>query len=520
MRTIIAAAFPLLLLSAAADPAQAARPIQFERQAAPAGALVIPLSDAADLAARAPMLDPAAREAVARALAAAKFDGKAKSKLTLRGIGSWSQILVVGTGPDPLSTPVLHDIGGIAAQETAAEEGPVTIAAAGLAAPDAAARIAAGAAMSGYRFDEYMFADPAAPRSAALDAPLTILTGDPTASSARFRQVGAPLAAAVAFSRDLINEPPNIVYPESFADRTRAAFRGVANVTIEELDVPAMERLGMGSILSVGKGSRRPPRMLIVHYKGGRDQPVLLAGKGITFDSGGISLKPGANMWDMKGDMSGAAAVVGTVLSLARSAAPVNVVAIAALAENMPGGGATRPSDIVKAYNGRTIEVLNTDAEGRLVLADAVAYGERRFRPSVIVDIATLTGAKVGALGNEYAALFTRSDPLAQQLLAAGTESGEEAWRLPLHPSYAEDLKSNYADIRNIAPGGGPGAGIGAHFIGYFVTDATPWAHLDIAGNEFADSARPTGPKGAIGYGVRLLDRFVRDFRPVPASPR
>jgi leucyl aminopeptidase len=516
---ITSIAILLLLSTAAFVPAEAARPIRFERQAPPSGALVIPIASAADLPTRGALLDPASREAVARALAAAKFDGKVKSKLALRGIGPWSQILLVGTGPHPPTVPVLQDIGGIAAQETAAEEGPVTIVATGLGTADAADRLAAGAAMAGYRFDKYMFADPAQPRVAALDSPLTIVADDPASAQARYRRGGEPLAAAVAFGRDLINEPPNIVYPESFVERTREAFRGVANVTIEVLDVPAMERLGMGSILSVGKGSRRPSRMLIVQYRGSREQPVLLAGKGITFDSGGISLKPGANMWDMKGDMSGAAAVVGAALSLARSEAPVHVVAIAALAENMPGGAATRPSDIVKAYNGRTIEVLNTDAEGRLVLADAVAYGEKRFRPSAIVDMATLTGAKISALGDEYAGLFTRSDPLAQQLLAAGISSGEEVWRLPLHPSYAEDVKSTFADIRNIAPGGGPGAGIGAHFIGSFVTDATPWAHLDIAGNEFDDSPRPTGPKGAVGYGIRLLDKFVRDFRPVPPVP-
>jgi leucyl aminopeptidase len=222
-------------------------------------------------------------------------------------------------------------------------------------------------------------------------------------------------------------------------------------------------------------------------------------------------------MWEMKGDMSGAAGVVGAVVSLARSQAPVNAIAIAALAENMPGGAATRPGDIVKAYNGKTIEIINTDAEGRLVLADAVSYAERRFRPAAIVDMATLTGSKVGALNDEYAGLFSRSDALAAQLTAAGIASGEELWRLPLHPNYAEDMKSTFADIRNVVEGGGPGASLGAHFIGSFVTDETPWAHLDIAGNELADNARPTGPKGAVGYGVRLLDRFVRDFRPVPA---
>jgi leucyl aminopeptidase len=513
---IIAAACIFLLGGAAAMPADAARPIRFERQAAGQGALVIPLSSPADLAARGTLLDPASRDAVARALAAAKFDGKAKSKLALRGIGPWSQVLLVGTGPQ-LTAPVLHDIGGTAVQETAMEEGPVTLVATGMPGADAAAQIAAGAAMAGYRFDKYMFVDPAKPRAAALDAPLTIVADDPAGAEARFRREGEALASAVNFVRDLVNEPANVIYPETFVERTRAAFQGVPNVTIEVLDVPAMERLGMGSILSVGKGSVRPPRMLIVQYRGANTQPVVLAGKGITFDSGGISLKPGAGMWEMKGDMSGAAGVVGAVLSLARSQAPVNAIAIAALAENMPDGGATRPGDIVKAYNGKTIEIINTDAEGRLVLADAVAYAERRFRPAAIVDMATLTGSKVTALNDEYAGLFSRNDALAAQLTAAGAASGEEVWRLPLHPNFAEDMKSTFADIRNVVEGGGPGASLGAHFIGYFVTDATPWAHLDIAGNELADSARPTGPKGAVGYGVRLLDRFVRDFRPVPA---
>jgi leucyl aminopeptidase len=279
-----------------------------------------------------------------------------------------------------------------------------------------------------------------------------------------------------------------------------------------------MERLGMGAILSVGKGSARPPRMLIVHYRGGGGQPVVLAGKGITFDSGGISLKPGTGMWMMKNDMSGAAAVVGAVLALAKSRSNVNVVAVAALAENMPGSAATRPGDVVKAHNGKTIEILNTDAEGRLVLADAVSYAGKRFRPAAIVDVATLTGAVVGALGDEYAGLLTRHDALAAQLLTAGQSSGEALWRLPLHDNYAEDMKSDIADIKNVVEGGGPGAGLGGHFIGYFVDKATPWAHLDIAGTAWSREDRPTVPKGAAGFGVKLLERFVRDFRPIPVS--
>jgi leucyl aminopeptidase len=243
-----------------------------------------------------------------------------------------------------------------------------------------------------------------------------------------------------------------------------------------------------------------------------------MAGKGITFDSGGISLKPGNGMWAMKGDMGGAAAVIATALSLAKSQAPVNVVAVAALAENMPGPGASRPGDVVKAYNGRTIEILNTDAEGRLVLADAVSYAERRFRPAAIIDVATLTGAVSTALGDEYAGLFSRSDPLAAQLQAAGEQTGEHLWRLPLHSNYATDMRSKIADIKNVVEGGGPGAGLGAHFIGYFV-ESTPWAHLDIASVDLRTSSLPTVPEGFSGFGVRLLDRFVREFRAVQDSP-
>ncbi|MFN3389651.1 MAG: leucyl aminopeptidase [Allosphingosinicella sp.] len=506
MRAILAA---LLLASTPLAAAQAARPIAFADRAPQGGALVVPLGSAADLAAS--PLDAQARAAVERALASAEFDYEAGSSLKLRGIGAWSQIVLLGTGGEPLDAAALQDLGGRAVTE--ADAGPVTLVATRVAGP--LAQIAVGADLGGYRFDRYKSADPDKPKKE--DAPLTIVADDPAAARAAYAREGKALAEAVAFTRDLITEPANVVYPESFVDRTREAFRGVANVSIEVLDVAAMEKLGMGSILSVGQGSARPPRMLIVHYKGAGGQPVALAGKGITFDSGGISLKPGNGMWMMKDDMSGAAAVIGTALSLAKAQAPVNVVAIAALAENMPGHAASRPGDVVRAHNGKTIEILNTDAEGRLVLADAVSYAEARFNPAAIVDVATLTGAVVGALGDEYAGLLTRNDALAAQLLAAGEETGEELWRLPLHANYAKDMKSDIADIKNVVEGGGPGAGLGGHFIGYFV-DLAPWAHLDIAGTAWRGEARPTVPKGAAGFGVRLLDRFVRDFRPVPAD--
>jgi leucyl aminopeptidase len=510
-------ALPLIaaLALSAAWPALASRPIEFEEAAPSGGALVLPLGAAEELATRGTMLDPEARGAVARALSAAEFRYRAESTLVLRGIGPWTQILIVGTAGDEPEELKLQNIGGIAARETAGENGPVAIAAAGLGDPT---QIGLGARLGAYRFDRYRSPDPERPRRPGEDAPITLVTADPARHGAAWRRRNA-LADGVYFARDLVTEPANVIYPETFVTRTREAFRGIAGTTVEALDVPQMERLGMNAILSVGQGSVRPPRMLIVEYRGpgASGPPIVLAGKGITFDSGGISLKPGNNMWQMKGDMAGAAAVVGTVLSLARSGAPVHVVAIAALAENMPGAGAARPGDVVRAYNGRTIERINTDAEGRIVLADAVSYAERRFRPAAIVDVATLTGAIVAALGSDYGGLFSRHDPLADQLVAAGEASGEPLWRMPLNPRYAAAMDSPIADTRDISDGA-PGAGAGAQFIGSFVTPDTPWAHLDIAGTSWRSTAQPTAPAGASGTTVRLLDRFVREFRPIPAS--
>lgn len=512
---ILASAFAFAL--SLAPPAEAARPIEFAAAPPSSGALVLPLADAAELETRGTILDGASRAAVARALAAADFKYEANDALRLRGIGPWSQIVLIGTGGEALDARALQEIGGTAAQQTKSENGPVALIASGLGG-DAAAELALGARLGGYSFDVYRSEDPEAPRAAGSDAPLTIVTSRPREAESAWRRAGA-LADAVGFARDLINEPANVLYPEAFVERARGTFAGVQNVTIDVLDVAEMERLGMGSILSVGQGSRRPPRMMVVHYRapGAAAAPVAIAGKGITFDSGGISLKPGSGMWAMKGDMAGAAAAVATVLSLAKSQAPVNVVGIAALAENMPSETASRPGDVVRAMNGKTIEIHNTDAEGRLVLADAVAYAERQYRPAAIVDIATLTGSVGAALGDQYAGLFSENEALAAQLQAAGTATGEDLWQLPLNSVYAKRLNSDIADIKNVAEGQGPGASLGAHFIGYFV-DETPWAHLDIAGVDSRSADSPTAPKGMVGFGVRLLDRFVRDFRPVPAG--
>lgn len=511
MRALTAA----LAMALAATAAQA-RPVTFAADLPAAGVLVLPLAAASDLDARGATLDPAVRAAVARALASAKFEYRTGASLSLRGLGAYDEILVLGAKPSKgasLSGAELRVLGAAAAMATAKADSPAAIATAGLSDPS---QVAVGAALGGYRFADYK-ARPAPQKT----QPLVVVSPASASAQAAYQARGAALAEAVAFARDLTTEPANILYPEVFVERTRAAFKGVPNVTIEAFDGPALQKLGMNAILSVGQGSARPPRLLVVEYRSpqAKGQPIVFTGKGITFDSGGVSIKPASGMWKMKDDMAGAAAAVGGVLSLAKSGAPVHVVAVAALAENMPDGAAARPGDVVKTYNGKTIERLNTDAEGRIVLADATAYADQRFKPAAIVNLATLTGAVGTALGDEYAGLFSRHDGLAAQIEAASKTSGEPVWRLPLHDSYGRDTESPIADIRDIAEGGGAaGAGIGAHVIAFFADPATPWAHLDIAAMVWADRDTPLGPKGGQGFGVQLLDELARTFDPQRAS--
>lgn len=494
------------------------RPVTFASEfSAASGALVLPMGAVSDLDVRGAILSSDERNAVARALEAAEFEYGARQTVSLRGIGVWDRILVIGLGED-VDLLRYQSIGAVAGRAVIGEEGVVTLMTQGLPA-DAVAELATGFGIGEYRSDLYRTSG----RQVTLRGGVTFVTdaGARAEAQAHYQSRGRALIDAMAWTRDISNEPANVVYPESFVQRARTAFAGVRGVSIQVLDVSAMERLRMGSILGVGRGSERPPRMLIVRYRGPgalEGAPIVLAGKGITFDSGGISIKGAENMGDMKMDMSAAASVTGAVLALARARAPVNVVAVAALAENMPDGGAIRPGDVITAMNGKTIEVINTDAEGRLVLADALSYAERHLNPAVVVDLATLTGAVRGALGDEYAGLFSRHDALADQLRAAGEATGERLWRLPLHASYAEDMRSNIADIRNTGTGTGAGAGTGAHFIGEFISRDIPWAHLDIANMAYS-GANDWKPDGSAGFGVRLLERFVRDYQPVPRGP-
>ena len=334
--------------------------------------------------------------------------------------------------------------------------------------------------------------------------------GGPDGAEAAWQDMAA-VAEGVEFTRELITEPANILYPASFVERCRERFEGTGAEFVV-LDDAEMEKLGMGALLGVGQGSERESRILAIRWNGGDDAtpPTAFVGKGVTFDTGGISLKPGPGMEDMKWDMGGAGAVAGAMLALARRKAKANIVGVMGLVENMPGGNAQRPGDVVTSMSGQTIEVLNTDAEGRLVLADALHWTQQEFEPARIVDFATLTGAMIIALGNEHGGVFSNDDALADKLLAAGNATGDKLWRFPLSPAYDKLLESHIADMKNVGPRGA-GSITAAQFLQRFIKKGTPWAHCDIAGMVWADKPGQTWGKGATGYGVRIIDRYVRD---------
>jgi len=374
--------------------------------------------------------------------------------------------------------------------------------------PQNVAELAAGMMLRHYKFDKYKTRkkDAETPESETLT--VTLLVADPAAADAAIADRRA-VAEGTLLARELVNEPANVLGTEEFA--VRASELAGLGVEIEVLDEPAMAELGMGALLAVSKGSVRPPRMVIMQWKGGAAEDATLAfiGKGVVFDTGGISIKPAASMEDMKGDMAGAAAVTGLMHALAARKAKVNAIGVIGLVENMPDGNATRPGDIVTAMSGTTIEVINTDAEGRLVLADALWYTQQRFKPKFMIDLATLTGAVLVALGQDHAGLFSNDNELAAKLAAAGTASGEKVWRLPLGPAYDKMIESRFADIKNT---GGRHAGsiTAAQFLKRFVNDV-PWAHLDIAGAGMGTNANEINVSWAPGFGVALLDRLVRD---------
>ncbi len=481
-----------------------------------AGSWVVGAVEGGALLPAAVSADKASGGALSRALKFTRFKGQAGQMVEVlapAGIAA-SRLLLVGLGkPEALDAKVLETIGAqVTARLLAAGESRASFQidvpkGAKVKKGEIAAHLAFGAKLRSYAFNQY--------RTRNLDeyaqklAAITVLTPDPAVARKAYAGLAA-VADGIFLARDLVNEPPNVLYPEDFARRVRAKL-GRLGVKVEVLGEAEMKRQGFGALLGVGQGSARDSQLVVMQWQGGKKsvKPVAFVGKGVCFDSGGISLKPGSGLMGMKGDMGGAAAVTGLMLALATRKAKVNAVGVIGLVENMPGPDALRPDDVLTSLSGQTIEVLNTDAEGRLVLADALTYTQRRFAPKFVIDLATLTGAIVATLGFEHAGIFSNDDGLVRRLLAAGSHTGERVWQLPLDPFYDKMIKSKIADMKNI---GGPNSGAitAAQFLKRFVEKDTVWAHLDIAGVAWQDGEqKPHVPSWGTGWGVRLLNQLV-----------
>jgi len=453
-------------------------------------------------------------ELVKRAATASQFKGKNGAALDIlapEGLKA-GRLIVVGTGKAPaLKLNDFLKFGGVVAGKLKPGASAATILAElpdGPMTAEQTVAVGSGLRLRGYKFDRYKTKKKDGEDDGAMRADVALAVADVAAAKRAFAPAGH-VVDGVIIARDLVNEPPNVLHPDEFA--RRAGLLRKLGVKVEVLDVKAMQKLGMGALLGVGQGSARPSRTVIMRWEGGKkgDAPVAFVGKGVCFDTGGISIKPAGSMEDMKGDMGGAACVVGLMHALAARKAKVNAVGAIGLVENMPDGNAQRPGDIVTSMSGQTIEIINTDAEGRLVLADVLWYVAKKVKPKFMVDLATLTGAIMVALGTEHAGMFSNNDELADRLLKAGIESGEKVWRMPLGPEYDKLIDSQFADMKNT--GGRHGGSItAAQFLQRFV-DGTPWAHLDIAGTAMGAPNTDINPSWGSGYGVRLLDRLVAD---------
>jgi len=496
--------------------------ITFASPTAPkSGTVVVGVLDGRKLTAGAQAIDDATGGALMRAIKASSFKGTKSHSLTvLAPGGKITRVLCLGLGKAKDITELgLQNLGGkivknLGAHTPTAQVMVSELDGCDIKAADMAANIGLGARLGSYRFDKYKT------KSSKCHAPKLKEVKLLCANSAKAKTLYAPqdkIADGVFMTRDLVSEPANILYPESFAKEAKTLTK--LGVKVEILTQVQMKKLGMGALLGVAQGSVRDPRLVIMQWmgkpkrKGAKaskaDAPVAFVGKGVTFDSGGISIKPSGGMEDMKWDMGGAGVVTGLMKALAGRKAKVNAIGVIGLVENMPSGSAQRPGDIVTSMSGQTIEVLNTDAEGRLVLADALWYTKERFKPQIMIDLATLTGAILVALGDQYAGLFTNSDDLGEDLIKAGKAVDEKVWMMPMGSGYDKMINSTVADMQNI--GGRYGGSItAAQFLKRFVGD-TKWAHLDIAGMTWSKSGKAIAPKGGTGYGVRLLDRLVSD---------
>ena len=466
-------------------------------------------------------LEEASRGLITAAARAARFTGKALAALDLvmpRGL-DLERLVVLGAGRmGEMKAEDWMKLGGAAMGRLMGQGAPATVVlelADGQPDPRFVADFATGMLLRAYRFDRYKTKkkddeENGPPREVVLRV------ADPAAAESAFA-ARLPAVEGTLAARDLVNEPANALGPVEFAERA-AALRELG-VMVEVLDEHALRDIGMRALLGVAQGSARPPRVVVMRWNGtgAEEPPLCFIGKGVVFDTGGISIKTAQGMEDMKGDMAGAAAVVGLMQALARRRARAHVVGLIGLVENMPDGAAQRPGDIVSSMSGQTIEIVNTDAEGRLVLADVIWYAQERFRPRLVIDLATLTGAVIVALGHEYAGLYCTDEELAQRLVACGLATGEKVWRMPLAPEFDKLIDSKFADMKNT---GGRHAGsiTGAQFIKRFVKD-TPWAHLDIAGVALGSPQTEVNKSWSSGFGVRLLDCLVMDHYETPAGP-
>jgi leucyl aminopeptidase len=481
---------------------------------APRGALALFCDETLKFGPAASKALGAAAGIVKRAAATNRFKGKSASTLDIlapEGL-KVARLLVIGAGKlSDIKDSDFLKLGGVVAGKLGAGHDVVTVIAelpSGAMKPEHSAAVASGIRLRAYKFDRYK-----TKKKDGEDSPLSADVSIAVSDVAAAKKAFAPdnhIVDGVMMARELVNEPPNVLYPVEFA--RRASQLRKLGVGVDILDVNAMTRLKMGALLGVSQGSTQPGRTVIMRWNGGKrgEPPVAFVGKGVCFDTGGISIKGAASMEDMKGDMGGAACVVGLMHALAARKAKVNAIGAIGLVENMPDGNAQRPGDIVTSMSGQTIEIINTDAEGRLVLADVLWYVKQKFKPKFMIDLATLTGAIMVALGTEYAGLFSNNDELAERLTKAGLETGERVWRMPLGPEYDKQIDSQFADMKNT--GGRNGGSItAAQFLQRFV-DGTPWAHLDIAGTAMGAPKTEINHSWGSGYGVRLLERLVAQY--------
>lgn len=485
--------------------------IEFVAAVDAAEILAVPVFEDRTFTAAGTALDGKVNGALTKAAGKGRFTGKAGQSLSIAapaGVESDAVLLVGAGAKDKLDDLAVEAFGGnaYAAVKLSGAE-VLTIDASDLS-PEQAARVGFAARLAAYRFDKYRTTQKADKIPSITT--IRVVTTDLRGAEAALEPLSA-VADGVIFARDLVSEPANVLYPAEFAKRVKALES--LGLEVEILGEAEMEKLGMRTLLGVGQGSRRESQLAIMKWNGGEAgaQPLAFVGKGVCFDTGGISIKPAEGMEDMKWDMGGAAAVTGTMIALASRKAKANVIGVLGLVENMPDGNAQRPGDVVVSMSGQTVEVINTDAEGRLVLADALWYTQERFKPKFMIDLATLTGAMIVALGLDYAGVFSNSDDVADPILAAAKKVGENFWRMPIPAIYEQHIDSKIADVKNTGNGRAGGSITAALFLQRF-TNGVPWAHLDIAPTAWANkSPSPTVPEGGVGFAVRTLDRMVAD---------